>query len=494
MKVSVVFLASLLLMQRWTAQVSGHILDQEGKPLPGATIIYKNVGQITDVMTSSPKIIEGTGRIYKIKTDKKGAFFYIGMDYGIYEVEVKGPDSRHLYSGKKRIGDNADPDVSNTLEVDLSTVESNRVEPGAETNLATEKKTKEQINLIRHENSNAARINKLIIQFHGALDAQNWPSAIDILHQLIALDPNRWEFYQNLGTIQANQSHYQDAIESFAKGAEVAEKALANAADPVQAKNVIGDLLVAEADAYNRLEKVDETVALYDKAASISPHPAMAHYHACNTLSNNGKLDAAIEKCSLAVAEDPMQWEYYQLLAGTYNNAEKKKDALTAYEKGVEAAKKSLEKSDSNRTKTGLGQMLNSEGNLLVEMKKYEDAIAVFAEAAQVSAYPAMPYFNLCATYYNLKRGQEAITACDQAITADPTTSDAYYIKASILFGRGKVEHGRYVVPLGTEESMGKYLQYAPFGDHAAEVRAMQDKINADIDPDYKAGNKSVKK
>ena len=112
------------------------------------------------------------------------------------------------------------------------------------------------------------------MQFHSAMEVEDWPTATNLLQQLIALDANRWEFYQNLGTIQANQTHYQEAAQSFAKGVEVAEKLLPNAADPVQAETNIGDLLLAEGDCYNRLGKVEEAVALYDKAAGMSPHPA----------------------------------------------------------------------------------------------------------------------------------------------------------------------------------------------------------------------------
>ena len=68
-----------------------------------------------------------------------------------------------------------------------------------------------------------------------------------------------------------------------------------------------------------------------------------------------------------------------------------------------------LEGQPDSRTKVGLGQMLNSEGNLLIKLKKYDEAISVFSQAAESAAYPAMPYFNLCATYYNLKRSQEAV-------------------------------------------------------------------------------------
>jgi tetratricopeptide (TPR) repeat protein len=105
-----------------------------------------------------------------------------------------------------------------------------------------------------------------------------------------------------------------------------------------------------------------------------------------------------------------------------------------------------------------------------------------------------MPYFNLCATYYNLKRATDAIAACERAITSDPSLADAYYIKATVLFGQGHAENGKYVVPAGTSESLNKYLEYAPFGEHASAVRDMIDKLNEEIEPAYKPATKTVKK
>jgi tetratricopeptide (TPR) repeat protein len=268
-------------------------------------------------------------------------------------------------------------------------------------------------------------------------------------------------------------------VQNFAKGVEVAEKLLAMADNPVETRKNIGDMLLAEGDCYGRMDKQDEAVAWYEKAAAASPHPALADYRACNTLTNNGKTEAAIVKCKLAIAEDPTQWDYYQVLGGALLAADHSSDAFEAYEKGIEVARKTLEETpDSARTKTGLGQMLNSEGNLLVSLRRLEEAVDIFAEAAEVAAYPAMPYFNLCATYYNLKREDAALEACEHATASDPTLSDAYYIKAAILFGKGKREHGKYAVPTGTYESLNKYLEYAPFGQHASAVRSMIDKLN----------------
>lgn len=484
----------LLPMQRWNANVTGRILDRESKPMVGAEVTYTNVGTID---RHAERIIEGSGRVYKATTDKDGRFLILGVAFGVYQIEVKDASGNHIYSGKKNISDpnNKEIEAQNDLQVDLSTVESNMVLPGGETNLATGKKTKEQLELIRQENANAAKINRLIIAFHGALDVKDWPSATNIMQELISLDANRWEFYQNLGTIQANQQQYEDAIKSFAKGVEVAEKLLPTAADPVQAKTTISDLYISEGDCYNRLGKIDEAVAQYEKAAAASPHPASAHFRECNALTNNNKTEAAIEKCNQSIAEDPTQWEPYQVLGGALNTANRPQDALQAYEKGVAAAKQAVaDKPDSPQAKTGLGQMLNAQGNLLVQQKKYDEALGIFSQAAEVAAYPAMPYFNMCATYYNLKRGQDAIAACDRAIASDPSLSDAYYIKATVLFGQGHVEDRKYVVPAGTSESLNKYLEYAPFGQHASAVRDMIDKLNEEIEPAYKPATKAVKK
>ena len=178
-----------------------------------------------------------TVRVYKTKTDKKGEFSLLGVEYGVYQIEITAADGSHAYSGKKNIGDNTDPSSENALNIDLSTAEAGLVPAGAGTNLAAGKKGKDQLALIRQENANAVKINRLIVQLHGALDVQDWPNATELLNQLIVLDANRWEFYQNLGTIQANQTHYEEAVQNFAKGVTVAEKMLAKCRGPGGSQN-----------------------------------------------------------------------------------------------------------------------------------------------------------------------------------------------------------------------------------------------------------------
>jgi tetratricopeptide (TPR) repeat protein len=486
-------LALILAFSPLFATASGQVLDREGHPLAGAKVTYKLIGivdqrpeKIPGGLYTDPMMVERSGRTFTAKTNRKGAFSITGMEYGVYKVEITGPDGAYVYSGKKIVGDPADQNSQNILNVDLSAVYRGPSEPGEATSLAEGKKTREQLELIRQENAHAAKINRLIVRYHAELDLQDWRGAIGVLKELIALDNQRWEFYQNLGTLQANQAQYPEAIQSYAKAVEVARNTLANATDTDRALTSIGDLLLAEADCYDRMGRVDEAAALYDRAAATYPHPFMAHYRGCNMLANHGRADDAMEKCNQAIADDPARWEPYQLLGGIYAAANRPNDAIEAYEKGSLAARKE----DSARARIGLGQMLNAEGNLLVQQKRLAEAVPVFAQAAESSAYPAMPYFNLCATDYNLKRFEEALASCDHAIASDPKMADAYYIKAAILFGQGQVEQGKFVVPPGTTEALNKYLELDPEGTHAAAVREMINQLNRPIRTTYSSPRK----
>ena len=103
----------------------------------------------------------------------------------------------------------------------------------------------------------------------------------------------------------------------------------------------------------------------------------------------------------------------------------------------------------------------------------------LFATAAPAQAgNPAVSSFNSCAMLYDTGKMDAAIAACDQAIALDPGKADAYFIKASALFGNATIGgDGKYEVPPGTVEALNKYLELAPNGGHAPDVHAMLDAL-----------------
>src|SRR5208283_3458900 len=123
--------------------------------------------------------------------------------------------------------------------------------------------------------------------------------------------------------------------------------------------------------------------------------------------------------------------------------------------------------------------MLTNKGNAFLKLKRNDEAIAAYKDAAGYSANPGTAWFNICATEYNTGDSADAIVACDRAIAADPKKADAYFIKGSLMFANGGLDKdNHFVVPSGTIEALKKYLELAPDGGHSGDVHQMLDYLN----------------
>jgi tetratricopeptide (TPR) repeat protein len=116
-------------------------------------------------------------------------------------------------------------------------------------------------------------------------------------------------------------------------------------------------------------------------------------------------------------------------------------------------------------------------GNVYLRLKRTDDAIAAYTKAAPLASDPGLAYFNLCAILYNTGQTDGALAACNKAIAADPGRADAYFVKGSVLVAQSTVKDGKAIAPPGTIEALQKYLELAPNGPHAKDVRDMLDHV-----------------
>src|SRR5258708_7537566 len=365
----------LLMMIPQNVAISGKILDWEGKPMANAVVVYSETTK---------------GMVYQLKTDKNGEFSAIGIVPGYYKIQITAPDGRRVYTGTRSIGTNngVDPVTdmptgdnvplkTNVLNVDLSTVGPNGELAKSD---GGNRRSEAEINAIRKEHAKSIKQNQLIPALHLALDARDWPRATEILQRLIASDPTRWEFYQNLGTIQSNQGQYDEAVENFEKAIALDKKAIGNS-PTIKARECLSYMLIAQADALDRMGQLTKSLERYAAAADVAPHSAMAHFYAWNPQHNSGYVEAAIKECDLGIAADPTQWESYQLKAGAENELGHPEIAIDVYEQGIAAAKAAIEANRNPvKAKSGLGQMLNAAGNIYVQQRQYRKALSLIAE------------------------------------------------------------------------------------------------------------------
>ena len=215
------------------------------------------------------------------------------------------------------------------------------------------------------------------------------------------------------------------------------------------------------------------------------------------------QLNPALQAKDWATAEpilqklitmNPARWDYQQALGNAQLSLNKFDDAVATYEKAIPAAEnasKTDPKADPAKAKAAVAQMLTNEGNAYLKLKKNDKAIESYTKAAALDPNPGTAYFNLCATQYNSGNTQGALAACDKAIAADPNRADAYFIKGSLMLGDSKMDkEGKLQAPPGTSEALNKYLELAPDGPHAADVKAMLQAIGAKIETTYKEKKK----
>jgi hypothetical protein len=185
----------------------------------------------------------------------------------------------------------------------------------------------------------------------------------------------------------------------------------------------------------------------------------------------------------LAAVPDTSRWEFFQALGETQSKAGDFQDATQTFEKGIQVAQQFVSGSlppdpkvpsaDPAKAKTGIGQMLTSEGNAWFNLKNPDKAAELYGKAAEMSPTPAVAYYNLCAIQFNNNNLTAAVAACEKSIAADPSMANPWFIKGSVLYKGGKTENGKYVAPQGTAEALNKYLELAPNGEHAAEAKTL---------------------
>jgi len=338
-----------------TGEIKGTITDAS-KPLAGARLSLANVH---------------AGKSFKIKTDDFGKFLLQDAPYGYYDLEVVSADGDRLLQQQISIIPAGSARTA-TVNIDVSRSKMTSLPGDAEVYGTIRtlpepniKNNKQRNKEIQKQNEKISQMNALILQANAAVLDQRWQDGLVPLLELTGMDPDSWEYLEELGDVQYNLGQYQEAVGSYESGILAA-----------------GDIS----------------------------------------------------------GSDP-----------------KTADA------------------DFARKKTAVSHMLNNEGNTYNKLHKTKEAIAAYSRAAALAADPSLAYFNLCVTQYNLKSVEGTIAACDKAISVNPSKAEPYYFKGALLvYVNQPAVTGKVTAPPpGAAEALNKYLELAPDGDHAAEVREM---------------------
>jgi tetratricopeptide (TPR) repeat protein len=162
--------------------------------------------------------------------------------------------------------------------------------------------------------------------------------------------------------------------------------------------------------------------------------------------------------------------------------------AETSYQKAIDLNAKAAKPNPeiAAAANNQLGQALGKTG-------KSKEAAAAYENAAKADPPKAGTYyFNEAATLFNANAMDDAAAAADKATTADPTKVEAYYIKWQALIQKATVDPktNKITAPPECVAAYQKYLELAPTGPHAEEIKGILQGIGESVSSTYKAPKK----
>jgi tetratricopeptide (TPR) repeat protein len=121
-------------------------------------------------------------------------------------------------------------------------------------------------------------------------------------------------------------------------------------------------------------------------------------------------------------------------------------------------------------------------GEVYAALGKMPEAQTAYEAAAKEDPKNAsMHYSNEAVILSGLHQPAVTVAAADKAIAADPKRAIAYYLKAQALTAEATVDPktGKVIAPPGCVEAYKTYLELAPNGSYAADVKAILAAFNA---------------
>ena len=129
-------------------------------------------------------------------------------------------------------------------------------------------------------------------------------------------------------------------------------------------------------------------------------------------------------------------------------------------------------------------------GEVAARSGKVDDAAAAFDEAAKANPPKAGFYYgNETIIFSQIGNTDAQGAAADKAIAADPKNPIPYYLKGQALIPKATVDPKtqKIVLPPGCADAYEKYLDLAPDGQFANDVKSILAQSNEKIETKYKA-------
>ncbi len=360
----------------------------------------------------------------------------------------------------------------------------------------------------------AAGYNQLVAEAQADLKAGNTAQALTESQKAIAMVPSQWQAYVVAGGALQVEQQYDKAIDDFTKALEYAPEARKDAvrgllekcvkaqdaaqttpaqtpaAQPASESTVTQAEVVLWKTIQNSTNPSDFQAYLrqYPNGAfaALAQNSLAKLQAAAATSQNTNKANSMLKEAQL----DNQQGKYSEADQLMSQATEMMPDAALLWielsraqegEKKLPAAATSLQKAIEVDAAAKVPKMdveaaaQNRLGEVLVMMGKIAESQAAYESAVKDDPKNAAVYYGNEAIMMNRVGNIDAtVAAANQAIAANPSNPIPYYLKGQALISGATIgKAGKIVAPPGCAEAYEKYLELAPNGPFAVQVKAI---------------------
>jgi len=269
-----------------TGMVKGKVLDEKGQPIDGAKIT---------ITSKDP----GVNRSYTVNSNKKGEFAQIGIPPGQYQVVAeKERVGAQAFDVRVRLGDPSEVKFVLSPGASLASKEQQAkaaaVQAAFDAGVAASKANDQDTAIAKFQEAIALLPNCFDCYYNiGQANAQkkDYPKAEEAFKKAIELKPDYADAYNGLATVYNAQKRFDDAATASQKAVEVAAAAAA-AGGAAPAGGNVNALYNQGVIAWNA-GKAEDAKAKFEEALKADPNHAASHFQLGMCLVNLGKLPEA---------------------------------------------------------------------------------------------------------------------------------------------------------------------------------------------------------
>jgi tetratricopeptide (TPR) repeat protein len=236
--------------------------------------------------------IKGT---YKVNTNKKGEYVYVGLPLGNYKISLMDPNGKLLFFITHHVGMGDPTEVNFDLPKEVAAAKQQQVQnPEAQKQLQQQQKEQKQF----------AGLKQVFDQGQALYGQKKYAEAAATFEQAVPLAKDK-----NLIAVLSRLADSYDKARQFDKAIENYQKLAAVSPTDANVHNSMGSV-------YAEMGKIPDAQAEFQKAAQLDPaNAARAYYNLGAILTNSGKLDEAAAAFKKATEIDPKYADAYFLEA-----------------------------------------------------------------------------------------------------------------------------------------------------------------------------------